>query len=198
MTIEVRVADDERSREALYRFRYAIYVEEMSRTQHWADHTRKRIEDPLDSRACNLVAWSESEVVGCVRNNLSRDGGLEFYQDLLGMSDVPAGDFPAHTSLCTRLMIRSDFRNSTALVRLFLENYRYGLSVGVRWTFLDCNDHLVQLFERFGFVATHRTLHPEYGEVNAMRLDLLDARRLHDCGSPFARVLDEHLAMAGS
>jgi N-acyl-L-homoserine lactone synthetase len=196
MAIVIGPATSAADLEALYQFRYRIYVEEMGRKQTYADHARKRIEDPLDATSNNLIARSGTVVVGCVRSNLSRDGGLDEYHNLLRMADVPPGDFPGRTSLCTRLSVDAAQRNSTLLARLFLANYEYGLSRNIRWTFLDCNDHLVGLFSRFGFVRTHGAEHPDYGKVNAMRLDLENAEHLKSVGSPFAAILARHMSSA--
>ena len=38
--IEIRTADTDEEREAVYRFRYAVYVEEMGRYRATADHAR--------------------------------------------------------------------------------------------------------------------------------------------------------------
>lgn len=194
--IVIRQVVDPEELEALYRFRYSVYVEEMQRFQVYADHHRKRIEDPLDRTGCNLAAWIDGRIVGCVRSNLSRDGGLGAYHAMLRMENVPAGDFPGTTSLCTRLMLCSGYRNSSLLARLFAENYKFGLRAGIKWTFLDCNDHLVEMFARLGFERTHLADHPEYGLVNAMRLELLDLEHLKASGSMFAPILKRHLAQS--
>ena len=75
MTHEIRLAATDVELEALYAFRYRIYVEEMGRPQKYADHDMRRIRDPLDETGRNLVAWDNSEIVGCVRVNFARDGG---------------------------------------------------------------------------------------------------------------------------
>jgi hypothetical protein len=49
--------------EAVSRFRYSIYVEEMNRKQKYADHDRKAFIDPLDGKGVQLyAAWGESGV----------------------------------------------------------------------------------------------------------------------------------------
>ncbi len=193
MQLCVKPALEASELDRLYRFRYAIYVEEMHRPQLYANHENHTIVDPLDSMALNLVGLCGDEIVGCMRTNLSRDGGLDFYHTLLRMDQVPQGDFPDRTSLCTRLMVRSDFRNSSLLARLFLAHYKSALSNGIRWAFMDCNDHLLNLFSRLGFVQTHTSIHPEYGLINAMRLDLLDLEHLRNCQSLFVPKLDRWL-----
>ncbi len=70
--IRIAVVDSEEAREALFRFRYDIYVREMHRPQKHADHARGRLADPLDANAINLVAWQGDRIVGCVRMSFRR------------------------------------------------------------------------------------------------------------------------------
>lgn len=186
MSVEVRVAETEAERRRLYAFRYRIYVEEMGRTQKHADHRTRLISDPMDRTAHNLVAWRDDEIIGCVRINFARDGGLDYYRELLRMDGAGAA-WPHAVSLCTRLMIRPDWRNSPLAIRLSVAAFELGLWGGIRFNFIDCNDHLADFFARIGYVLTHRPVHEEYGQVNAMRFDLGDEVWLASPGSPFRR-----------
>jgi hypothetical protein len=49
--------------EAVYRFRYSVYVEEMNRTQRYADHELKQIKDPLDDFGHILYATDEDRAI---------------------------------------------------------------------------------------------------------------------------------------
>ncbi len=182
MVTSVRLALTHAEKELLYSFRYRVYVEEMSRRQKYADHQLRRIEDPLDATGLNLVAWEGQNVVGCIRVNLAWLGGVDYYCDLLRMSEfVPS--YPEGVSVCTRLMVAADRRGSTLAFRLSDASYRLGMQHGVKWNFIDCNDHLVSYFMKHGYAWTHRPVHEEYGEVNAMLLDLsnwLPARENRD------------------
>ena len=92
-------------------FRYRIYVEEMHRKQRYADHLRKRIEDPLDRTGRQIVACHEDRIVGCVRINFLREGGVGDCFDFCDLGALSAGDLAA-TSICTRLMIDPEFRGT--------------------------------------------------------------------------------------
>ena len=171
MIADIRLAQTPAELSALFAFRYRIYVEEMGRTQKYADHTTRNISDPLDAAAFNLVAWHDERIVGCVRVNFARDGGLDYYRDLLRMEAI-GPSWPDRVSLCTRLMIAPRWRRTTLAVRLSIACYELGLGSGIAWNFIDCNDHLVGFFERLGYEFTHQPTHEEYGQVNAMRFDL--------------------------
>src|SRR4051794_24808022 len=83
--ITIRLAESREDLEKLYRFRYAIYVEEMKRPQRYADHQRKRIQEPLDSLAANFIALKDDEIVGCIRWNGGQDAYFGEYVDLYDM-----------------------------------------------------------------------------------------------------------------
>jgi hypothetical protein len=149
--IDIRPAISQEDLEAVFRFRYKIYVEEMNRKQHYADHERRRIEDPLDAFAINLVAWQGDEVVGIVRINFPRDSDVGVYNDFYAMSTV-GDDHPAHTSINTRLMIAPNFRKTRLALKMAIASYEYGTPKGIKWNFIDCNDHLVPFFRALGYV----------------------------------------------
>ncbi len=194
MKTAIRLAETEAERLALYAFRYAIYVEEMARPQRHADHAMRRISDPMDGTARNLIAWNSDEIVGCVRVNLARDGGVDYYRELLRM-DAVGSAWPDAVSLCTRLMIRPEWRSSPLAMRLSIAAFELGLRECIRWNFIDCNDHLASFFTRMGYVTTHRPTHDEYGQVNAMRFDLTNEQWLASAGSPFRQSFNRHRAV---
>jgi GNAT superfamily N-acetyltransferase len=198
MVSAIRLAATRYERELLYSFRYRIYVTEMNRRQKYADHHARRIEDPLDATAHNLVAWDGHAVVGCVRLNFAWLGGVDYYRNLLRMSDL-APEFPNGVSLSTRLMVAPDRRGGNLAYRLSAAAYRLARQSGVYWNFLDCNDHLVTFFEKLGYVWTHRAVQEEYGGVNSMLLDLRKwspAKRDHLKGESLSGAVKEGRAGA--
>ncbi|WP_293372499.1 GNAT family N-acyltransferase [Nevskia sp.] len=176
--------------EAIYRFRYRIYVDEMGRVQHDADHEARRIRDALDDGAINLAAWQSDEVVGAFRVNLSVRGSLGYYEAFYEMGQS-GDDHPLRTCIVTRAMVAKRLRCSDVAVRLCVAAFDVAVRHGVRWSFMDCNDHLVRFFTALGFVEyTSPKVHKEYGEVHLMRLDLEDHEHLRRLKSPFCRVFD--------
>lgn len=171
--------------EAIYRFRYEIYVEEMNRVQKDADHAARRIEDSLDATAINLAAWDNDQLVGVVRVNFARDGRLGAYEGFYDMGSVGA-DHPSRTSIDTRLMVVPKLRHTRLPLLLARACYRYALARDIRWNFIDCNAHLVGFFARLGYKEhLSKGRHEEYGIVTRMRLDLENADYLAEVNSPF-------------
>lgn len=174
---------------AIYRFRYAVYVEEMARPQKHADHLAKFIIDPLDvPAACVLAAWEAGEIVGTVRTNFLSSSCIGEYTYLYMLGSFSPAELAA-TSITTRLMVHPRHRRTLLATRLCCEAYRGGLDLGITTNFIDCNTHLVEYFAKLGY-RIHRTnlVHPEYGVVSVMRLDLMDYVHLEAVCSPFRRL----------
>ena len=187
---DIRVAISGDELEEIYSFRYQIYVEEMNRKQIYADHRARRIEDPLDLDAINLGAWRGKALVGVVRINFPRDSDIGNYENFYRMRSV-GEDHPSRTSIITRLMIAPKLRNTHLFLDLVAVCYAIGMARGIRWTFIDCNAHLVPLFLRLGYLAhTSPAVHEEYGLVSLLRIDLQNLKHLRQVKSPFAKMIE--------
>lgn len=174
-------------REAVFRFRYEIYVREMQRPQKDADHARARIEDALDATAELMVArdTATGAIVGTIRANVLGDGRVGTYESLYGVGGLgPAAR--AHTSITTRLMVERSKRGTLVAVRLAQALFRRALERRIATDYCDCNAHLVPFFERLGYRPLGLIAHPEYGLVTLMRLDIEDSAFLRRIGSPLA------------
>lgn len=176
----------------IYRFRYQIYVEEMNRIQHDADHCQKCIKDFLDDgKAVNIAAFKGKDIVGVLRLNFSCVSNLGYYSTFYSMESVCGKDMhPEFTCIVTRLMIKPGLRSGLLAVKLCQASYELTLQQQGRWCFIDCNDHLISFFLRLGFRShIQRAYHKEYGLVNPMYLDLLDEYHLTQVRSPFLPIL---------
>lgn len=176
----------------VFRFRYEVYVEELHRRQSFADETTRTIRDPLDESAVHSVVFKGDEVVGSVRINMLRDGGLWRYLDLYDICKLPP-DEQATACICTRNMVRADYRKTGVSVRMLKQIYEFGMRAGMTTCFMDVNEPLEKLFVKFGYKFQFRREHPEYGMVAVYRLDVLDLDYLREVRSPFAPICAEFL-----
>ncbi|HET7536852.1 MAG TPA: GNAT family N-acetyltransferase [Candidatus Didemnitutus sp.] len=184
----LRVCSSAADLDQVFRFRYAVYVEEMQRVQYDADHARKRIVDALDSFGVNVGAWVGDELVGVVRINLPRLGSVGKYEEYYQMRSV-GDDHPRRTAMITRFMVAPSYRRSLLAVSFCRWCYRFGLEQGVRWNFIDCNEHLVEFFTKIGYRQHVPCFeHPEYGRVTPLCFDCHDFAHLEWIGSPLAAV----------
>src|SRR5436189_4098176 len=74
MTYEVGLAETAEEKEAVYRFRYSVYVEEMGRYQGSADHVGRRLTEAEDAHSWIYYARNGDEVVGTARLSWGGNG----------------------------------------------------------------------------------------------------------------------------
>jgi predicted GNAT family N-acyltransferase len=179
----------EEQRAQVRKFWYAIYVEELNRKQHHADHSSQSIKDPLEASGHILAAWNGDVVVGTVRINFTRDQGVAKYLELY-CCDQDQGFDVEDSSVVTRFMVNPEYRSTKLGLRLLSALYEYGIAMSATTCYMDCNAHLVSFFECIGFRYCRKVVHPEYDEVSVMRLDVYDREHLEGCKSPFISILD--------
>jgi hypothetical protein len=177
--LSVREVRSEKEREAVFAFRYAVYVEEMGRSEPYADHDAKRIVEPLDANCGLMAAFTEGgTIVGTVRINLSRDSDVSAYEGPYGMKAF-APFHPSATAIVTKLMVAAPYRRSAAALMLAAACYRWGIERHIAFSFIDCNPHLKPFFERLGFRQVVPDFeHSIYGRVHPLVLDARDAALL--------------------
>lgn len=186
--VTIRQAESAEDLERLFEFRYRIYVEEMARLQRYADHERRRIEEPLDATGTNFVALAEGEVVGCIRWNGGHNTDFGEYAELYAMH-LAGPFFPQHCSISTKLMVAPDYRKTILPVRLCTIAYAFAAAEGSVFDFMDCNPHLERMFTRYGYRPYRgRINHVEYGDVLPMTLVVRDHEHLNALRSPFAPI----------
>lgn len=169
----------------IFRFRYAIYVEEMGKPMPGADHAGRILKDELDDRSTHLMALVGDELVGSIRITWGADGLPERYVDWYGLdkfSVFPPSDF----SFTGRLMVLENLRSSAVSLALAREAYRRGRERGVAFDFIHTTPRLIPFFEKLG----HRRYAPEFldpdlGPRTPMVLVLTDLDHLSGCQSPF-------------
>lgn len=188
MSIEVRLARGRVELLKLFRFRYAIYVEEMGRKLMHADHSSQTIEDPLDSTGYNMIALEDGHIVGALRANIGTETDFGKYIELYEMGRAGAC-FPEHVSMTSKFMVSPQHRGGTVAVRLALACFEFGCVHDIYFDFMDTNRHLEATYQRLGYCAYKgRGVHPEYGDVLPMVLSLTNEQHLRSIHSPYLRV----------
>lgn len=168
--IEIVLADTDELRETAYRFRYDVYVRQMKRRQLSADHSRARIEEPLDRRGRNYVALLDGRVVGTIRGNTFDDPATTYYRRLYGIERFDRPDL-CKVQLTTKLMVLPEYRGSMLPVKLIHRYACDGYQSGIELDFIDCNKHLIEFFERMGYFSySGWVFHKEFGTIKPMFL----------------------------
>lgn len=185
---QARTADE---REAVWRFRYQVYVEEMGKIALAnADHKKRWLTDELDEDAIILYALEGEQIVATLRVNNGKKTrlppALEIAYKLASFNSIP----PEALSFSSRLMVARDRRGTVSLHKLLSRAYEMGLESGVVYDFCYCAPALIELYEHLGYRPyTENFLDPEVGYRVPLVLALKDKDHLEAIQSPFWRKL---------
>lgn len=147
MAFEIGLAETDEDQEAVYRFRYRVYVEEMGKYRGIADHVGRRLVEPEDERSWNFYARADDgEIVGTARLSWGgrglTDRQIEEYRLATFLSEVP----PEHIAVGERVMVKPELRG-TGLVEEVLDlSNDTGVAHDVRVQFGACEPHLLSLY----------------------------------------------------
>lgn len=187
--VVIRIAESAADREAVYRLRYRVYVEELGFRQAYADHGRKIVQDRLDAAAVVLLAEVGGEVVGTVRTNVASNGDLGRYAELHRLHELRDVAL-SQVTMTSKLIVDERYRQGRIARRLAHAIFGVGVSCGVLVDFIDCEARLLPLYERLGYRRTSEEPfeHPELGPRYPLCL-WTDATYLKSVGSSFIKSL---------
>ncbi|MBD3305490.1 cyclic nucleotide-binding domain-containing protein [candidate division KSB3 bacterium] len=146
----VTIARTQEEREAIYRFRYQVYVEELKRDYPDADHTHKWLRDDDDEQAytVNFYTGSMEDITGVMRLLLWTPGKVpEHYFQLFSMHIFPGIEQLA-TAEIGRLMIRPDQRGNAIYPSLVSAMYQHLVENDIQLCFLYCVPGLVKHYRK--------------------------------------------------
>ena len=184
----IRQADTDEEWKRIFRFRYAIYIEEMGKPMPGADHEQRMLRDDFDARSSQLYIERDGDIAGVLRIIWGRDGLPPAYVNWYGLDRFQQFS-PSEISFTGRMMVAEKYRSSPLAASLAREAYRLGRERGVAFDFIHTTPPLVPFFERLG----HRRyngdfLDPDLGPRTPMVLVLEDLVHLERCQSPFANT----------
>jgi predicted GNAT family N-acyltransferase len=189
--INIIDAHTENEKQAVYRFRYQVQVQEMRRHIPYADHLRKRIFDELDSWSCLAYAELDGQIVGTVR--LTVGSADEFPDELIQAFQLErfAQFEPGRKNIAigTKLMVAPPYRKTPLFSRLMAKGYEITRSHAVQFCFGGCNPYLIPMYEKMGYRRfTAGFQDPGYGFVIPILLIAEDAEHFRNVRSPFLRI----------
>ena len=186
----VSLAVSEAERQEVYRFRYAVYVEEMGKSPPDANHERRVLMDRFDATASlYLLRDGEGALVGTLRINhlAALESALEALrpiplEPLLEQAPLK------NLSYTSRLMLRADWRGGSSLALLCNRIFADSLEEGIRFDLCHAHPGLIELYEQLGYrrFCAGITL-PGVGYQVPMLLALRDRAHLLRCRSPLMR-----------
>lgn len=190
-SIELGIATTPVEKMEIYRFRYRVYAEEMSKHFPSMDHTNKLLCDKLDDWSLLLYAKSGAEIIGTLRINIGMLVDFSsFWVQALSLKKF--AQFNKNNSIfayTSKFMVSQFYRNSTVPYLLAAESYRFYCKQQIQFSFGVCNFHLLRLYEQFGFRRFGENFVDDgYGLLAPYVLLVDDIEHLRAVRSPFFRL----------
>lgn len=152
MSATIHHATTEAEREAIFRLRYQIYVEEMRIFTGIADHERRMLTDAHDATGRLIYATVDDEIVGTMRLHLGGDAPFsDEFEETYGLERFRPAVDDAQMLILTRFMVRPEYRGTPLAFHLIGETGRVALEEGAQLAFCDCQTHLLRYYHRMGF-----------------------------------------------
>lgn len=184
MTLTITHARTPEERDAVFRLRYTVVVEEARQSSDLADHQLRFLEEPLDAYARFLIASFDDTVVGAWRVNFSGEKKPGPEVDFFEVVRFPEAR-PHTTAFTAPPLIASGFRHSAVPGRLAQAAYAMNLDEGISHDFIACPPNEESFFKDLGYRPfVGRKQHAELGDVLPMVLILRDVRYLAEVRSP--------------
>ena len=148
----LRFAESEEDRQAVYRLRYELYVEDQDLFQEEADHEHRWLYDSYDAKATILMAESEGKIVATMRAIWGAvvpfaEATREEYD--LGLFDGVVDE--ADIMVMSRLLVRKEFRGTMITFQLIWKAWEYAGECGAELIIGSCEPHLLSHYRQFGF-----------------------------------------------
>jgi CRP-like cAMP-binding protein len=183
-------------REAVYRFRYQVYVKELGREIGGVDHGKQWVRDEHDEKeyAMHLTVGSGEKVAGALRICIWGPGRVPAPVASKYSLDLLPGIDALHTAELGRLMIRPTLRGRLVLPSLMREAYvRLAGEAGTDLVFLSCRPGLVRYYRKLGARPYPGRLleEPEGMEVPLVSV-LSDLAFFRHVGSPLVPLVRKH------
>ena len=146
MTYEVGLAETAEEKEAVYRFRYSVYVEEMGRYQGSADHAGRRLVEPDDEQSFVFYVRGDDGVVGTARLSWGGFGFSERQIEEYSLAPFLAELPHEHIAVGERVMVTPELRGTGLVEELMDRRDRTSREHDVRIQFSACEPHLLSLY----------------------------------------------------
>jgi len=152
MTASLKFGESDAEKQAIYRHRYEIYVEEMDRYHGISDHENRVMVEDVDELSRFLYAELDGVVVGSMRWTWGGDSSfakrhidqymLQPFLDCLPPGQLIVGE---------RFMVSPDYRGTDLLSRMFVRYMNFCNENRIQLVFGDCEPHLLNMYQGLGF-----------------------------------------------
>jgi predicted GNAT family N-acyltransferase len=186
MSYQIQIAKTRKEKEAVYQFRYQVYVEEMGKQHIEADHQQHLVFDEMDDYGTIYYACSDNNVIGTVRSLRGTEESFakvdnRFFEVRRFQKYIKHEEM----GVVDRLMVDKAHRLSR-LGHDLLATYLEGVSMGTNLCFVCCEDFLLPIYLRYGLrVYEEPAQLATGGKRHKLVLFLRDREHLTKVNSPF-------------
>jgi hypothetical protein len=190
----VHTAKTREEREAIYRFRYHVYVEELGRELGGVDHEAKTVTDEDDEKdfSIHIYTGTPEEITGSARMRVWPAGEVPKKDfDMLSLDVFPDIDKMPVTEL-GRLMVKPGMRGKLVLPSLARAGYEMLCSqTGVHLAFCYCAPGLVRHYRKLGFRPYAAPMVPTVDGIHVPLVSVLSDRayfkKVGSIGAPLVK-----------
>jgi len=193
MSYPIKIASSQQEKEAIYRFRYKVYMEELNKHHIAADHANKMMFNEADDHTILYYADDGKDVIATVRSQRGIEGVFtKDDNEFFGIDEFEKYIDYKKIAIVDRLIVDKAFRHSALAHEMMLATYLGGLEVGTRICFITCDEKLLPMYLRYGFrIYTEPALLSSGEKRNKLVLCLCDRDYLQKVRSPFLLHLPE-------
>ncbi|MBM3951019.1 MAG: cyclic nucleotide-binding domain-containing protein [Rhodospirillales bacterium] len=192
-TLRLGTATSVAEREACYRLRYRVSVEEMGKQLGAADHARKLLTDDFDRLGTIFYVANDAEIVATLRNLWAAQAVPEIHVAHYGLNTLFARVPREQIVFTGHLIIAPEWRQTKAFAYLLEAAYRDGRDKGAWLDFVHCTPALVALYEVMGFRRFKPNIaDPDVGLRIPVALVADDVEHLKRTRSPLARFAADY------
>jgi predicted GNAT family N-acyltransferase len=182
----MQIAQTRQEKEAIYAFRYQVYIAEMGKPYANADHERRQLYDELDELSLLLYVTVGAELAGTLRLSWGAHPRVAAaYQELFAWRLFER--YPSNSlSVTSRLAVATQWRRTRVTPLLFQTAYELSAAKGDKFNFIHCTPRVTPIMRRYGFRQFLPSFHdPNAGEQIPMVLAMADAEHFQAIRSPF-------------
>lgn len=198
----VHIAQTDAEKEAVYRLRYQVYVEELNKSfLKTVDHQKKWIKDPEDDSpdAMILYTGSPENLTGTLRIDIWRPGKIpETARKRFSLHLMP---FVDDITICEagRLIISKKSRGHFILPALTRMSYKISCQEDIKYSFVYCAPGLVNAYRKLGFrpFASDLIFNPDGVRIPMVSI-VSDVDYYKSVGSPVADLAKKYFKSSKS
>lgn len=189
--MKIKFATTDAEKQAVFRIRYDIYVEEMGVYTSQADHENRIFTDSHDDTDLLMYAEEDSQVVAAM--SLVDGSVAPMAEGLKAIYDLErfAGIIPEEKmSAFIRLVVKKELRSTSLPFRMMAAGGEKGIDNGAELFFCTCQPHLIKMYQRLGFRSYSKEVYndPQFGIMIPLVLVLSDAEHLQQIRSPMRKI----------